>query len=485
MAGNPTMDGMHPARHPAAAARGAAARAQGGVRVRAAARTVLRAPLTRRSWAEAAYLTVGVPLTVAGFLLILWTAVFGALLCASLAGVAAGLALLTATTVAGRGLAAAHRRLAAALPGWPPPPPGPAPFVPGRGLLGRVDARLRDGPGWRGACYVLLRLPLALASLYAVVGFWVAGLYYLTYPAWWSIAQAVTGPHRVQSPVSSPLPAGGVRIATWPGALGISVLGAVVLLAAPWAVRAVVLADRWLIRRLLTGRPLSERVRELQASRAQAVDDSAALLRRVERDLHDGAQARLVAVAMQLGLAREKLAADGLDAGAGGDGGTGAADPDRLDRVRELVDAAHRGAKEALTELRDLARGIHPPALDHGLAEALATLAARSAVPATLTVDVPVRPTPAIETIAYFCAAELLANVAKHSGAGRAAIGVTADGAALRLSVTDDGAGGAVLRPGGGLAGLAQRVAVVDGTLAISSPDGGPTVVTVDLPLHA
>ncbi|HEY7880743.1 MAG TPA: sensor domain-containing protein [Streptosporangiaceae bacterium] len=474
---------MHPARHAAAAARGAEARAQDGVRVRAAARAVLRAPLARRSWAEAAYLTVGVPLTVAGFLLILLTAVFGAMLCASLAGVAAGLALLTATTVAGRGLAAVHRRLAAALPGWPPPLPGPAPFVPGRGLLGRVDARLRDGPGWRGACYVLLRLPLALASLYAVAGFWVIGLYYLTYPAWWSIAQAVTGPGEAQSPVSSPLPAGGVRIASWPGALGISLLGVVVLLAAPWAVRAVVLADRWLIRRMLTGRPLSERVRELQASRAQAVDDTAALLRRVERDLHDGAQARLVAVAMQLGLAREKLAADGPGTGAGG--GAGGADPDRLDRVRELIDAAHRGAKEALTELRDLARGIHPPALDHGLAEALATLAARSAVPATLTADVPVRPTPAIETIAYFCAAELLANVAKHSGAGRAAIGVTAGGAALRLSVTDDGAGGAVLRPGGGLAGLAQRVAVVDGALAVSSPDGGPTVVTVDLPLHA
>ena len=473
------MDGMHPVRPPAAAARGATARTQAGAR--AAARAVLRAPLARRSWAEAAYLTVGVPLTVAGFLLILTTAVFGAMLCASLAGVAAGLALLTATTVAGRGLAAVHRRLAAALPGWPPPPPGPAPFVPGRGLLGRVDARLRDGPGWRGACYVLLRLPLALASLYAVAGFWVIGLYYLTYPVWWSIAQAVTGPREAQSPVSSPLPAGGVRIASWPGALGISLIGVAVLLAAPWAVRAVVLADRWLIRRLLTGRPLSERVRELQASRAQAVDDTAALLRRVERDLHDGAQARLVAVAMQLGLAREKLAADGPGGGAGG----GGADPARLDRVRELVDAAHRGAKEALTELRDLARGIHPPALDHGLAEALATLAARSAVPATLTADVPVRPTPAIVTIAYFCAAELLANVAKHSGADRAAIGVTTDGAALRLSVTDDWAGGAVLRPGGGLAGLAQRVAVVDGTLAVSSPDGGPTVVTVDLPLHA
>jgi signal transduction histidine kinase len=476
------MDSMHPARHPAAAARRAAARAQGGVRARAAARAVLRAPLARRSWAEAAYLTVGVPLTLTGFLVILLLGLPGAVLCASLAGVAAGLALLTGTTAAGRGLAAVHRRLAAALPGGSPLP-GPAPFAPGRGLLGRVDARLRDGPGWRGACYVLLRLPLALASLYAVAGFWVTGLYYLTYPAWWGIARAVSGTGRVLPPVSNPLPAGGVRITSWLGALAVSLLGVVVLLAAPWAVRLVVLADRWLIRRLLTGRPLSERVRELQASRAQAVDDTAALLRRVERDLHDGAQARLVAVAMQLGLAREKLAAGGQD-GDGDGGGTGR-DPAQLARVRELVDAAHRGAKEALTELRDLARGIHPPALDHGLAEALATLAARSAVPATLTADVPVRPTPAIETIAYFCAAELLANVAKHSGAGRAAVGVAADGAALRLSVTDDGAGGAVLRPGGGLAGLAQRVAVVDGTLAVSSPDGGPTVVTVDLPLHA
>ena len=167
------MDVMHPARHPAAAARGAAARAGRGPRPGRGAGRAARPAGPPAPGAEAAYLTVGVPLTMAGFLLILLTAVFGAMLCASLAGVAAGLALLTATTVAGRGLAAVHRRLAAALPGWPPPLPGPAPFVPGRGLLGRVDARLRDGPGWRGACYVLLRLPLALASLYAVASCWV------------------------------------------------------------------------------------------------------------------------------------------------------------------------------------------------------------------------------------------------------------------------------------------------------------------------
>jgi signal transduction histidine kinase len=322
---------------------------------------------------------------------------------------------------------------------------------------------------------VLCRLPVALASVYVIFVFWVGGLYYLTFPARWGIERAISGPgHVLPAPFSYPLPSGGVVVTSWPEAMVLAVIGVFLLVAAPWAVRLVVLADRWLIRRLLTGRPLSERVRELQASRAQAVDDTAALLRRVERDLHDGAQARLVAVAMQLGLAREKLAPGGQDGS-----------PVNVTRARELIDEAHRGAKEALTELRDLARGIHPPALDHGLAEALATLAARSAVPATLTADVPVRPTPAIETITYFCAAELLTNVAKHSGARRAAIGVTADGAALRLSVTDDGAGGAVLRPGGGLAGLAQRVAVVDGTLAVSSPDGGPTVVTVDLPLHA
>jgi signal transduction histidine kinase len=472
------MDGMHPERHPAAAARlPAARRAASGTWSRA--RAVLRPPLARRSWAETAYLAVSVPLSAAGFVAILLLMLCGGVLCASLAGAVVGLALLTSVTAAGRGLAALHRRLAAALLGLAQDGgrlSAPAAYAPGRGILGRAEARLRDGPGWRGACYVLLRLPVALASLYVILVFWVTGLYYLTFPAWWGISQAVTGPrHVLPGPLNPTLPAGGNLVTSWSEALALPVIGLIVLLAAPWAVRLVVLADRWLIRRLLTGRPLAERVRELQASRAQAVDASAATLRRVERDLHDGAQARLVAVAMKLGLAQERLAS-------GESGG-----PADVDRARELVDEAHRGAKEALTELRDLARGIHPPALDHGLAEALATLAARSPVPAVLSADVPVRPTAAIETIAYFCAAELLANVAKHSGASRAEIAVRARIAsgALRLSVTDDGSGGAVARAGGGLAGLAQRVAVVDGTLTVRSPAGGPTVVTVELPLHA
>jgi signal transduction histidine kinase len=216
------------------------------------------------------------------------------------------------------------------------------------------------------------------------------------------------------------------------------------------------------------------RVRELEQSRAHVVDDSAARLRRIERDLHDGAQAQMVAVAMKLGLAREKL----------GGALNGTAQPE-LGRVLELVDAAHRGAKEAITELRDLARGIHPPVLDQGLGAALTSLAARSEVPVELIIDLPERPSAAIETIAYFCAAELLTNVARHSGARHATLEVVHVPGRLRVRVSDDGSGGARIEARGGLAGLTERVRTVDGRLQVSSPPHGPTVVTVDLPSHA
>jgi signal transduction histidine kinase len=216
------------------------------------------------------------------------------------------------------------------------------------------------------------------------------------------------------------------------------------------------------------------RVRELEESRASVVEDSAARLRRIERDLHDGAQAQMVAVAMKLGLAREKLGGM-IDGPAHAD----------LERVLDLVDAAHRGAKEAITELRDLARGIHPPVLDHGLGAALTTLAAHSDLPVDLVVDLPERPSAAIETIAYFCAAELLTNVTKHSGARHATLEAVHAPGLLRVRVSDDGSGGARIEARGGLAGLAERVRTVDGRLQISSPAGGPTVVAVELPSHA
>jgi signal transduction histidine kinase len=259
------------------------------------------------------------------------------------------------------------------------------------------------------------------------------------------------------------------------------VLGVVLFASAPWTGPLALLGLLplagaalifWTVYRLQQDSVL--RVRELEQSRSHVVEDSAARLRRIERDLHDGAQAQMVAVAMKLGLAREKL------------GGTinGTVQPD-LERVLELVDAAHRGAKEAIAELRDLARGIHPPVLDHGLGTALTTLAARSDVPVDLVVDLPERLSAAIETIAYFCAAELLTNVAKHSGARRATLAAVRVPGLLRVRVSDDGAGGARIEARGGLAGLAERIRTVDGRLQVSSPSGGPTVVTVELPSHA
>jgi signal transduction histidine kinase len=182
----------------------------------------------------------------------------------------------------------------------------------------------------------------------------------------------------------------------------------------------------------------------------------------------------MVAVTMKLGLAIKKLG--------GMTDGTGQTD---LDRVLELVVVAHRGAKEATADLRDLARGIHPPVLDQGLGIALTTLAARSDLPVELGIDLPGRPSAAIETIAYFCAAELLTNVTKHSGARHATLEAVHVPGMLRVRVSDDGCGGAHVEAHGGLAGLADRVETVDGRLQLSSPPGGPTEVIVELPSHA
>jgi signal transduction histidine kinase len=304
----------------------------------------------------------------------------------------------------------------------------------------------------------------------------VAGLVDLTYPFWWlSFRNHSPGVRLNPVPVITPFDWSGTgghfRVATFGGTFAVFAAGAGMLLAAPWVTRGAVAADRWLIRGLLGPGRTAQRLQDLEQTRALAVEDAAARLRRLERDLHDGAQIRLATMAMNLGMARKKL----------GDQG---AVPD-LAAARELVGAAHRNAKDALVELRELARGIHPPVLDNGLADALASLAATSAIPAGLAVSVPVRPTPAIETIAYFCAAELLANAAKHSQANTIKIFITERAGLLALQVTDDGLGGADPSRGSGLSGLVQRVAVVDGRLDITSPPGGPTRITVELPLRA
>jgi signal transduction histidine kinase len=443
---------------------------------RRVARRIAFTPLAGRSWREAAYCVAAVALGVPGSFAIAALLAAGGLLTVSLVGTVPGLLILVAALRLARWLGSVNCRLGGWLLGEHIPVPPRA--QPGHGILGRVDAALRDPAGWRGVGYILLKLPVAVASFYLLTAFWFTGLVNLAFPLSWAWSRQggpqpgfAAGP----TPVTTALQYVGFHPAFYVSnlleAFLIIPIGVVTLLIAPWPTHALVTADRWLITRLLGPGGLSARVRDLELTRAHAVDDSAATLRRVERDLHDGAQARLVALAMSLGMAREKL-------------GQGASDED-VARARMLVDTAHQGAKEAIAELRDLARGIHPPVLDSGLPEALSTLAARSAIPVTLTASIPQRPTPAIEAIAYFCAAELLANATKHSAAAEVTIDAAEQGGVLRLRVLDEGRGGADPGRGSGLAGLRQRVRTVDGRMSVDSPAGGPTLVTVELPMHA
>jgi signal transduction histidine kinase len=258
--------------------------------------------------------------------------------------------------------------------------------------------------------------------------------------------------------------------------LGLVVLSAVLLLAAPWVARGVARADEAAARALLgpsRGEELALRVESLARSRADIVAATDAERRRIERDLHDGTQRRLVSLAMQLGMARASL--------------TDAPEP-----VRQAVEQAHDEATEALTELRHLVRGLHPAVLDdRGLDAALSGIAANAPLPVRLRVDVATRCAPGIEAVAYFVVSEALTNVAKHADASQAAVTVERSGDRLRIVVADDGRGGATLDAGAapradgggtGLRGLAQRAAAVDGTFSVHSPPGGPTVITVELP---
>ncbi|MEA2587907.1 MAG: hypothetical protein QOH66_834 [Actinomycetota bacterium] len=430
--------------------------------------TVLGVPFTTRARREGLFCLLGTLTAVVEVFVVMGVLQPGTAASASFGGMLLALAVVLIVATGGaRKLGAAFRRLAAMLLGERVP--APPPWRSDLGEVGRISARLRDGPSWRALAYTVLRVPLGALDLYALA-YW-AGLVNLTYPFWWRLFR--NHPPNVHlRPVPFITPFGAFHVVTFPGTFLVFAVGLAMVLAAPWVARGITSVDRWLIRGLLGPGRLAERVRALQETRALAIDDSAATLRRIERDLHDGTQASLATLAMNLGQAKEKLE-------------HGSEVPFDPAGALELVDAAHRHAKEALVELRDIARGIHPPALDIGLDAALATLVARSSVPTTLHIDVPTRPTQAIETIAYFSVAELLANVAKHSQAQHATVGVAAQHHRLRIAVTDDGTGGAGAGAGSGLTGLGDRVRAVDGRLRVSSPEGGPTIVTVSLPLHA
>jgi signal transduction histidine kinase len=376
------------------------------------------------------------------------------LISASVLGTVVGLLMVVAVLTLARWLGALHRLLLRR--GTGDRVPAPAPFQRGTGVLGRLDRRLRDRDGWRAIGYAELKLPVAIVQGWAVAAVGL-GLVDITYPLVWVLFRNHPAGTRL-SPLIAALPVGYVPIETLPGTLFAALLGVVCVIAGVWLARGIVVADGRLAHALLG----PGRVSELERTRAIAVEDAAAALRRVERDLHDGAQVRLAAVTMNLGMALDKT----------GDS-----------EVRELLDAAQAGVGEALADLRRIARGIHPPVLDNGLADALDSLAASSPIPATVRADVERRPSPAIETIAYFCAAELLANAIKHSSANLIEIDIdTARPGVLRLRVSDDGRGGADPSRGTGLDGLRQRASTVDGSLTVSSPPGGPTSVTVELP---
>jgi len=420
--------------------------------------TLLRAPFARRTWSEVRFCVTGAITGAAGFAVVAAVLVLALVLSGSIVGAVIGLPLLVAAVGIARRLGAVHRRALRIATGARVT--APAPVRPGPGGLRRLGRRLRDRDGWRAVGYAVIKLPVAIAEGYAVAAV-VLGLVDCAYPvAWLLLGNHPAGTRMRPLKAVVPVPRGHWLIETWPGTLTAALLGAVCVLAGVWLARGMTTIDARLMRALLG----PGRVSELERTRAIAVEDTEAALRRVERDLHDGAQVRLAAVAMNLGLAWEKA----------GD-----------DAVRELLDAAQAGVSGALADLRRIARGIHPPVLDSGLADALASLAAASPIPAQVRADLPERPSPAIETMAYFCAAELLANAIKHSSANVVEIVIdTARAGLLRLRITDDGLGGADPSRGTGLEGLAQRASTVDGALHVSSPHGGPTTVSVELPLR-
>ncbi|QXC62179.1 sensor domain-containing protein [Aquihabitans sp. G128] len=318
----------------------------------------------------------------------------------------------------------------------------------------RFTGELGDGATWRALAYRAAAIPLAAVAGLLVLVAWSVPVTALTAPAWvWFLPK-------------DRIDLGPLHLTGLAGALPAVLLGVLLVPVAPVLVAGVAHVERWVGRLLLGPRgeaALAERIEQVETSRARVVDAAEVERRRIERDLHDGAQQRLVALAMNLGMAKEKFATDPAAAQA-------------------LVEEAHAESKRALVELRDLARGLHPAVLtDRGLGPALSAVAARSPVPVEVRLHLAARPDATTEGIAYFVVCEALANVAKHSQAAHATVTVSRVSGRLVVEVTDDGIGGADLS-GSGLVGLRDRVQAVDGWLQVLSPPGGPTTILAELP---
>jgi signal transduction histidine kinase len=415
-------------------------------------RGVLRPLFQGRTWRETAFLLLDLPVGILTFTVVvtMFSVSVGLLI------TLIGLPLLVATVWIGRLFGVMERGrsnalLGTHLRGFTRPDLSGS-------LWSKAKKVLGDGPGWRGLAYGVLMLPWGIITFTLTVTFWAAALGGIATP----IASIWAPPQFGEDYVLT-----GWGLFGWDA--GMFVVGVLLLILTPRVVQGLSAVGRGMIRVFLSpGREeeLTQRVEELTVSRGAAVEGAATELSRIERDLHDGAQQRLVALAMDLGMARERLESG--------------ADPAR---ATELVVRAHEESKQAISELRDLVRGIHPTVLsDRGLDAALSALAARSPVPVEVDVALPTRPPAPIEAAAYFVVAEALTNVAKHSHARHTWVHVSQRDGDLVVEIRDDGVGGATIAPRGGLSGLRDRVTAVDGRLRIASPEGGPTMIVAELP---
>jgi signal transduction histidine kinase len=408
-----------------------------------------RVPWSPQAWRQALYLTESIPVLLAAPVLV--AAGF-------LRPPKSGLVFtaLVVVFLASPVLTALQRHRLRITAGVDIPPQQPWTKV---GIIGYA----RSPATWRRLAYHLLAAPLLAVGALAALGAWLAGLIgtLLYVYAWTMPPHSLFGhgqtwppagylPHRLNIPMDVYLTAAGI----------------VLLACAPWLTATVSALDAQVARVLLgpsRAEELEHRVEHLTQTRTGAVDAADAERRRLERDLHDGTQQRLVALAMRLGMARVQA--------------------QTAEQAHQALAEAHEDAKATLAELRDLIRGLHPAVLeDRGLDAALSGVAARMAIPVRLTVDMSRRPSPVIEAVAYFVVSESLTNITKHAQASQAEVVVQRASDRLHIIVSDDGAGGADPARGTGLAGLAKRAASVDGTFEIASPPGGPTLITVDLP---
>jgi signal transduction histidine kinase len=414
--------------------------------------------LVRQMGNDFLYLITGFPIALVAFVVL----VTGLSLSAGLLVTLLGLPVAVFTLAIARGFATLERlRLRAVSRA---PSSGVTYRPSGAGFSGLLAA-LRDRQRWRDALHGIVAFPVTVVTWSLTVAWTAAALGSITWPLWyWAI----------------PTPEQPDQNYTLPELLGIQstigqivfyvLLGLLLLWTLPYVLRGLTVMQAGLGRVLLCGasvEQLQARVDTLAASRAAVVDAEAQGLRRLERDLHDGPQQRLVRLTMDLGTAERRIASD---------------DPSQ---AGPLIADALVQAKDALDELRALSRGIAPPILaDRGLAAALTAAAARCPVPVELDVNMPgdVRLAPAVETTAYFVVTEALTNIAKHSDASQGIVGVSVDSGVLKVEVADDGRGGAHPAKGHGLAGLVDRVAALDGQLTVNSPPGGPTLVTAELP---